>query len=177
MGYNQVGRTIGPSHPELASRLAESVGLVREEALMADYHYVSTWQLQAPIEPVWAALNDLEHLPAWYSGVQEARELIPGDAQGVGTRVRYVITGRLPLRLAFETTITRSVPPREQELQAEGELAGTGRWLLDQQGRDVAGRRGPGQLPGHPAGECRVRRPGLVGGAAAGLGGGGGVIQ
>jgi carbon monoxide dehydrogenase subunit G len=101
---------------------------------MADYHYVSTWQLQAPIEPVWAALNDLEHLPAWYRGVQEARELIPGDAQGVGTRVRYVIKGRLPLRLAFEATTTRSVPPREQELQAEGELAGTGRWLLDQQG-------------------------------------------
>jgi carbon monoxide dehydrogenase subunit G len=101
---------------------------------MADYHYVSTWQLQAPIEPVWAALNDLEHLPAWDSGVQEARELIPGDAQGVGRRARYVIKGRLPLRLAFEATTIRSVPPREQELQAEGELAGTGRWLLDQQG-------------------------------------------
>ena len=101
---------------------------------MADYHYVSTWQLKAPIEQVWAALNDLEHLPAWYSGVQEARELAPGDAQGVGRRVRYVIKGRLPLRLAFEATTTRSVPPRDQELRAEGELAGTGRWSLEQQG-------------------------------------------
>jgi uncharacterized protein YndB with AHSA1/START domain len=101
---------------------------------MADYHYVSTWQLQAPIERVWAALNDLEHLPTWYTGVQEARELTPGDAQGVGRRVRYVIKGRLPLRLAFEAATTRSVAPRDQELQAEGELAGTGRWSLDQQG-------------------------------------------
>ena len=101
---------------------------------MADYHYVSSWWLQAPIEQVWAALNDLEHLPAWYGGVQEARELTPGDAQGVGRRVRYVIKGRLPLRLAFEATTTRSDPPREQHLQAEGELAGTGHWSLDQQG-------------------------------------------
>jgi carbon monoxide dehydrogenase subunit G len=101
---------------------------------MADYHYVSTWQLQAPIEQVWAALNDLEHLPVWYRGVQEARQLTPGDAQGVGRRVRYVIKGRLPLRLAFEATTTRSLPPREQALQTEGELAGTGRWSLDQQG-------------------------------------------
>jgi carbon monoxide dehydrogenase subunit G len=101
---------------------------------MADYHYVSTWQLQAPIEQVWAALNDLEHLPAWYRGVQEAQELAPGDAQGIGRRVRYVIKGRLPLQLAFEATTTRSVPPRDQELRAEGELAGTGRWLLEQQG-------------------------------------------
>jgi carbon monoxide dehydrogenase subunit G len=102
---------------------------------MADYHYVSTWQLQAPIEQVWAALNDLEHLPTWYSGVQQVRELAPGDAQGVGRRVRYVIKGRLPLRLAFEATTTRSDPPRDQELRAEGELAGTGRWLLDQHGQ------------------------------------------
>jgi carbon monoxide dehydrogenase subunit G len=101
---------------------------------MADYHYVSTWQLQAPIEQVWAALNDLEHLPTWYSGVQQARELAPGDAQGVGRRVRYVIKGRLPLRLAFEATTTRAVPPRDQELRAEGELAGTGRWSLGQHG-------------------------------------------
>lgn len=102
---------------------------------MADYRYVSTWRLQGPIEQVWAALNDLEHLPTWYLGVQEARQLAPGDAQGVGRRVRYVIKGRLPLRLAFEATTTRSLPPRDQELQAEGELAGTGRWSLDQHGQ------------------------------------------
>ena len=101
---------------------------------MADYHYVSSWQLQAPVEQVWAALNDLEHLSVWYRGVQEARELVPGDALGVGRRVRYVIKGRLPLRLAFEATTTRSVPPQDQELQADGELAGTGRWALEQQG-------------------------------------------
>jgi carbon monoxide dehydrogenase subunit G len=99
---------------------------------MADYHYVSTWQLQAPIEQVWAAIIDLEHLPAWYTGLREARELAPGDAQGVGTRVRYVIKGRLPLRLAVEATVTRVIEPRELELRAEGELAGTGRWSLDQ---------------------------------------------
>ena len=107
---------------------------------MADYHYVSTWQLQAPIEQVWAALTDLEHLPAWYSGVQQARELTPGDAQGIGRRVQYVIKGRLPLRLAFEATTTRSVPPRDQELQAQGELTGTGRWSLEQQGEVTTAR-------------------------------------
>ena len=69
--------------------------------------------MKAPIEQVWAAITNLEHLPTWYAGVQEARELAPGDAQGVGRRVRYVIKGRLPLRLGFEATITRSVPPRE----------------------------------------------------------------
>jgi hypothetical protein len=107
---------------------------------MADYHYVSTWQLQAPMEQAWAAITDLEHLPTWYRGVQQARELTPGDAQGVGRRVRYVIKGRLLLRLAFEATTTRSVAPRDQELWAQGELAGTGRWSLDQQGEVTTAR-------------------------------------
>jgi uncharacterized protein YndB with AHSA1/START domain len=102
--------------------------------MMADYHYVSTWQLQAPIEQVWAAISDLDQLPGWYPAVHQAQTLAPGDDQGVGARVRYGIKGRLPMRLAFEATITRVDPPRELELRAEGELAGTGRWLLDQHG-------------------------------------------
>ena len=101
---------------------------------MADYHYISTWQLQAPIERVWPAISDLERLPAWYPAVQEVQTLAAGDPDGVGGRVRYLIKGRLPMRLAFEATITRVVPPRELELQAEGELAGTGRWELEQHG-------------------------------------------
>jgi carbon monoxide dehydrogenase subunit G len=102
--------------------------------MAANYHYVSTWQLQAPIEQVWPAIRDPQHLPAWYPAVQQAQELAAGDDQGVGTRIRLVIKGRLPMRLAFEGTIVRVDPPRELELQAEGELAGSGRWLLDQQG-------------------------------------------
>jgi len=101
---------------------------------MADYHYISTWQLQAPIERVWPAISDLERLPAWYPAIQEVQTLAAGDSDGVGGRVRYLMKGRLPMRLAFEATITRVVPPRELELRAEGELAGTGRWELEQRG-------------------------------------------
>ena len=101
--------------------------------MAADYHYVSTWQLRAPIERVWTAISDLDHLPAWYPAVHDVQTLAPGDDQGVGARVRYVIKGRLPMRLAFEGTITRVDPPRELDLGAEGELEGTGRWDLDQQ--------------------------------------------
>jgi carbon monoxide dehydrogenase subunit G len=108
--------------------------------MAADYHYASTWQLRAPIEQVWGAISDLEQLPAWYPAVKEVQTLAPGDDQGVGAQFRYVIKGRLPMRLAFEATIIRVDPPREAELRAEGELAGTGRWLLDQQGEITTAR-------------------------------------
>ena len=77
---------------------------------MADYHYVSTWQLQAPIERVWAAISDLDQLPGRYPAVNQVQTLAPGGDQGVGARVRYGIKGRLPMRLAFEVTITRVDP-------------------------------------------------------------------
>ena len=99
---------------------------------MADYHYVSTWQLRAPIEQIWTTISNLDQLPAWYPAVHEVQTLAPGDDQGIGARVRYVIKGRLPMRLAFEATITRVVAPRELDLRAEGDLAGTGRWDLEQ---------------------------------------------
>jgi uncharacterized protein YndB with AHSA1/START domain len=41
--------------------------------MAADCHYVSTWQLQAPIEPVWAAISHLEQLPAWYPASSRCR--------------------------------------------------------------------------------------------------------
>ena len=44
---------------------------------MADYHYVSTWQLQAPIQQVWAALNDLEHLPSGIAACKRPASLCP----------------------------------------------------------------------------------------------------
>ena len=64
--------------------------------MAADYHYVSTWQLQAPIERVWAAISQLEQLPAWYPAVQQVRTLTAGDPAAVGSRVRYLLKGRLP---------------------------------------------------------------------------------
>jgi len=108
--------------------------------MVADYHYISTWQLQAPIEQVWTAISDFERLPAWYPAVQEVQTLTPGDDQQVGARVRLVIKGRLPMRLAFEGTITRVDPLRELELRAEGDLAGSGRWLLDHEGEITTAR-------------------------------------
>ena len=67
--------------------------------MAADYHYVSTWQLRAPIEQVWTAITDLEHLPAWYPGVQQVQMLAPGDAQGSGSRRLYSYRDLIELKV------------------------------------------------------------------------------
>jgi uncharacterized protein YndB with AHSA1/START domain len=33
---------------------------------MAEYHFVSTWQIQAPIERVWEEIYHSERWPSWW---------------------------------------------------------------------------------------------------------------
>jgi len=52
---------------------------------VAEYHFVSSWQIQAPIERVWAEIFQTESWPIWWKYVAAVQELKPGDADGVGS--------------------------------------------------------------------------------------------
>jgi len=97
---------------------------------VAEYHFVSTWQIQAPIERVWEEIYHAEHWPSWWKYVVGMEELDPGAADGVGRRMRLLFRTRLPYTLGFEATATRVAPPSVLEAEATGELEGTGRWTL-----------------------------------------------
>ncbi len=97
---------------------------------MAEYHFVSTWQVQAPIEQVWEEIYHSERWPEWWKYVVGVDELEPGAADGVGKRQRLLFRTRLPYTLGFDVRVTRVQPPSELEAEATGELEGTGRWML-----------------------------------------------
>jgi len=97
---------------------------------MAEYHFVSTWQIQAPIEQVWDEISHSERWPDWWKYVVGVEELEPGDADGVGKRQRLLFRTRLPYTLGFDVRVTHVQPPSELAAEATGELTGTGRWTL-----------------------------------------------
>ena len=97
---------------------------------MASYAFLTTWVLEAPIEPVWDAIRDVAAWPEWWPGVEETTELERGDPDGVGSLTRYVWKSRLPYRLVFRSRATRIERPHVMEGTAEGELSGTGHWRL-----------------------------------------------
>jgi Polyketide cyclase / dehydrase and lipid transport len=97
---------------------------------VADYHFVSTWQIQAPIEQVWEEIYHAERWPSWWTYVEGVDELEPGDVNGVGKRLRMLFRTRLPYTLGFEVRVTRVEPPSILDAVAAGELEGTGRWRL-----------------------------------------------
>jgi uncharacterized protein YndB with AHSA1/START domain len=101
---------------------------------MAEYHFVSTWQIQAPIERVWEEIYHAERWPSWWKYVAGVDELEPGAADGVGKRQRLLFRTRLPYTLGFDVRVTCVQPPSMLEAAATGELEGTGRWTLTSAG-------------------------------------------
>ncbi len=97
---------------------------------MADYRFLTTWVLDAPIERVWDALYESERWPEWWRGVERVQVIERGGDDRVGELSRYTWKSKLPYRLEFEMRTTRVEAPHLVEGRADGELAGTGRWRL-----------------------------------------------
>jgi uncharacterized protein YndB with AHSA1/START domain len=101
---------------------------------MADYAFVTRWSFQAPIDQVWTLISESERWPEWWTGVERVELLEKGKDGDVGSLRRYTWKSKLPYRLRFEMRTTRVERPHVLEGRAEGELDGTGRWELRQDG-------------------------------------------
>jgi hypothetical protein len=94
------------------------------------FHLVTQWQFDAPIDVVWQVLSKTEDWPQWWKAVLAVEQLESGDENGIGAYRRMHWRTALPYRLAFNTRTTKIEKHRLIEGQSEGELAGIGRWQL-----------------------------------------------
>jgi uncharacterized protein YndB with AHSA1/START domain len=97
---------------------------------MADYEFLTTWCLTAPIEPVFDVLHDEASYPQWWKGVKAVEILQPGGEEGLGQLARYSWRSVLPYTLTFDARVSRVERPYLMEGQANGELEGVGVWRL-----------------------------------------------
>ena len=75
---------------------------------MADYRYLTTWVLDAPLEPVWETIHDVARWPEWWRGVESVEEL------GQDT-YRHVWRSVVPYPVRFDVHVTRVEDPGRQE--------------------------------------------------------------
>ena len=97
---------------------------------MPQYRFVTLWRLQAPIERVFAEIDDAAAWPTWWSNVRTVELLEPGGDDGIGARYRTTFVGKLPYELRFDLRVTLREPPTSLVGVATGELEGTGEWTL-----------------------------------------------
>lgn len=105
---------------------------------MSRYRFLTTWLVEAPVEPVWDAIYDAERWPEWWRGVESVVELDAGGNGKVGSVSQQRWRGLLPYAVEFETVTTRVQPPRLIEGFTRGELQGRGVWRLLSEGDATA---------------------------------------
>jgi uncharacterized protein YndB with AHSA1/START domain len=97
---------------------------------MADYEFLTTWCVDAPIDDVFEVLHDPRGYPRWWKGVKTVEMLEPGDEAGVGELDHFTWRSVLPYSLGFDMRSTRVERPHLIEGHATGELEGVGTWRL-----------------------------------------------
>jgi uncharacterized protein YndB with AHSA1/START domain len=97
---------------------------------VADFRFLTTWVVDAPIERVWDAIYAIELWPTWWRGVERVTELVHGDGDGVGTIYEHTWRSKIPYAVQFTVTVVRVDKPNVIEARAEGGLEGTGTFRL-----------------------------------------------
>jgi carbon monoxide dehydrogenase subunit G len=101
---------------------------------MPAYRFVTIWRLEAPIDRVFEAIDDVEAWPVWWPSVKLVERLEDGGPDGIGAVHRMTFVGKLPYRLRFDMRVTRREPPTDVAGAATGELEGVGEWTLHADG-------------------------------------------
>jgi uncharacterized protein YndB with AHSA1/START domain len=101
---------------------------------MPSYRFVTEWRVNAPIDRVFALIEDTRAWPDWWPSVRSVERLREGDENLVGVVDRMSFVGKLPYGLAFDMQVTRREPPTSLVGSASGELEGPGDWSLQEDG-------------------------------------------
>ena len=113
----------------------------------ADYEFTTVWRVAGTREEVVEILGDARLLPQWWPAVYLSVEQVdageqvdPGAPDRAGARTLLHTTGWLPYTLRWELTRTEPVRPEGFAIRARGDLNGTGRWTLTQEGPEAVVR-------------------------------------
>jgi len=96
--------------------------------------FLTTWLLAAPRQDAWDVLQDVLGWPRWWTGMESAVEVEPGDERRVGSRYRVRWRGRVPYAVEFDFVVERVAEPAWMSGRALGGLEGTGAWRLFEDG-------------------------------------------
>jgi len=101
---------------------------------MADYHFTTNWEFNAPIEQVWNEIKTVSKWPEWWSFVQKVELIKKGHHNEIGTIRRINWKTALPYTLAFDSELLAQKTFQRIEGRALGELEGKGIWTFSTEG-------------------------------------------
>lgn len=99
-----------------------------------EYHFITHWRVKAPLEQVYAILDDPTDLVRWWPSVYlEATEIEKNNAKGIGRVVDLYTKGWLPYTLRWRFRVTER-GDNSFTLEAIGDFVGRGIWTFEPDG-------------------------------------------
>lgn len=95
---------------------------------------LTTWQIEAPLAQVYAAVLDSVHWPEWWQSVCKVEQMSSGGVDGIGSMWRYSWQGRLPYQVVFVVRVKHIENMVTIVGVTQGDLVGLGRWSFYRQG-------------------------------------------
>lgn len=95
------------------------------------YVFDETWEVDAPVEDVWAVITDVPNYPAWWPQFVRTKRLNALDR--VGAKVRVRVKSALPYWMHFQLELLELMEqdqPRLSVVNTTGDLVGWMRWEL-----------------------------------------------
>ncbi len=125
--------------PASAGMTVRNVGYLRENNMASnDYHFITTWRVKSTLEEISQIIGNGSDLPRWWPAVYlEAREVEPGNGEGVGKVIDLYTKGWLPYTLRWTFRVTESRYPFGFTLEAWGDFVGRGIWTFAPDGDNV----------------------------------------
>jgi hypothetical protein len=100
-----------------------------------DYHFVTHWRVPGTVEEVTTVFRSGADLPRWWPAVYlDARELNPGDEDGLGYITDLHSKGWLPYTLRWRSKAIEVRHPHGFTIEATGDFVGRGIWTFEQDG-------------------------------------------
>jgi hypothetical protein len=97
------------------------------------YSFATKWTFNFPIHEVWQVIGDICRYPEIWSDFRRVKVRV-GDGRAVGSIIDAETRGRLPYSLNYTLEVVESDEPHHVLLKSTGDLVGTGRWELRENG-------------------------------------------
>jgi hypothetical protein len=105
---------------------------------MAVYSFTTIWKINASLDAVWDAILAAPEWPNWWPGVKRVEVIhASSDPLGIGSIFRMTWKSPIPYSLTFDSTVTEVVPCGKIAGVVEGDLVGTGVWILSEENGTV----------------------------------------
>jgi uncharacterized membrane protein len=97
---------------------------------MPEYHFVTEWKFNAPLEKVWNEIRSMDTWPEWWKYVKSVELRKEGSPDDLHSVRRITWNTALPYTITFDSELTDLLPYKRIAGNVFGELKGTGIWTF-----------------------------------------------